>query len=356
VKWLNSNRIWWGASIAAALAAPPLLLRAEPEGFDVKRSRVSAMPQTERDRLTRNFEDYLKLTDDQRTHYRRLHEGLQQDRAENAGRCAAAMDAYYAWVSTLPAYQQQSLLTTTDPAGRIRLVAQYVDEQELRQMEEEQRKMGPRGGNFFRLPRLSSSELAAVMAELERAVTLSPEQRQRLDEKPDGIERYLELFKIVGAERKLKITDVITDVRAEQLLEKLPQRARDRLVRPTRPERTFSLIRTITWNLWMEIESQSRARQPDPDKLLDFVKQWPADQSAELDELMDLSPDDFVQRVREKYAAQNLALDFEHIRRTYPPEWISPRGGQGSGSRGGSGFPRSSSDDREQTRDPQSSD
>lgn len=356
MRWLNRNRVWWGVSIAAALAAPPLLLRAEPQGFDIKRGRVSAMPQTERDRLARNFEDYQKLNEEQRVHFRRLHDGLQQDREENAGRCSAAMDAYFAWVSSLPAYQQQKLLSTTDPAERITLVAKYVEEQELRQLEEEQRKLGPRGGNYFRLPRLSSSELAVVMAELEQGVALSPGQRQRLDEKPDGIERYLEFFKIVGVDRKLKITDIINDARAEQILEKLPQRARDRLVRPTRPERTFALIWMITWNLRMEIETQTRARQPDADKLLDFVKQWPEDQSAELDELMDLSPDEFVQRVREKYAAKNLELDFEHIRRTYPAEWSPSRGGQGQGSRGGQGFPRSSNDGRDEPRGRQPAD
>jgi hypothetical protein len=72
------------------------------------------------------------------------------------------------------------------------------------------------------------------------------------------------------------------------------------------------------------------------------VKQWPEDQSAELDDLMDLSPDEFIQRVREKYAAQKLALDFEHIRRTFPPEWASPRRSGPGGSRppGEAGDPR----------------
>jgi hypothetical protein len=75
------------------------------------------------------------------------------------------------------------------------------------------------------------------------------------------------------------------------------------------------------------------------------VKHWPEDQSAELDELMDLSPDDFVQRVREKYAAKNLELDWEHVRRTFPPEWgPGPRGRSGPG--GGSRPPGETGDSR----------
>jgi hypothetical protein len=332
VKWLNSNRIWWLASITAALAAPPLLLRAQPPGFDVKRGRISAMPQTERDRLTRNFEEYLKLTLDEREHYRRLHESLQQDQEHNGGRCTRAKDDYFAWVSGLPAYQQQRLLDTTAPSERIELVEKYAEEQELRQLEEEQRKLGPRFFGFRNTPRLSSAELAAVMAELEAGITLSEDQRRRLAEKPEGIDRYLEFFKVVG-ERKMKITDLINDSKADQLIERLPQRARDRLTQRPRHERTGVLIFTITWNLRAEIESQTRARQPDEDKLQEFVKQWPQDKLAELEDLMDLPPDDFVRRVREEYAAQNLELDFEHIRRTYPPEWPGAR-------RPGPGSPR----------------
>ncbi len=343
MKWLNSSRIWWLGSLTAALAAPPLLLRAQPQGFDVRRGRVSAMPQTERDRLTRNFEEYLKLTDDQREHYRRLHAGLQQDQADNGGRCTRAKEDYFAWVSGLPAYQQQELFNTTDPSGRVALVEKFVEEQELRQLEEDQRKLGPRIGSFFRFtPRLSPAELAAVMAELERGVTLSEDQRRRLAEKPEGIDRYLEFFRIVGVERKLKITDIVNDAKVERLMDTLPQRARDRLNQRPRQERTGALIFTITWNLRAEIETQTRARQPDSDKLQEFVRQWPADQSAELDELMDLSPDDFIQRVREKYAAQNLELDWEHVRRTFPPEWGPPRrpGPGGSRSSGDVGDPR----------------
>lgn len=352
MKWLNSNRLWWLASLSAALAAPPLLLRAEPEGFDVKRGRVSAMPQTERDRLTRNFEEYLKLTEAQREHYRLLHESLQRDQVENGGRCADAVEHYFAWVSGLPAYQQQKLLTTTFPSERIELVAKYAEEQELRQLEEEQRKLGPRFGGYYRFtPRLSPSELAVVMAELERGVALSAEQKRQLDEKQAGIDHYLEFFRIIGSERKppLKITDIVNGVKVEQLMEKLPQRARDRLNRPTPQERTFALIFTITTNLRWEIESQIRARQPTADRLQDFVTQWPDDERDELDGLMDLSPDEFIQRVREKYAAQNLELDFEHIRRTYPPDWPGAR-------RPGSGGPRPPGESGETRRGPPSND
>jgi hypothetical protein len=352
VKWLNSNRLWWLASLSAALAAPPLLLRAEPEGFDAKRGRVSAMPQTERDRLTRNFEEYLKLTEAQREHYRLLHESLQRDQVENGGRCVRAKEDYFAWVSGLPAYQQQKLLATTVPSERIELVAKYAEEQELRRLEEEQRKLGPRFGGFYRFtPRLSPSELAVVMAELERGVALSAEQQRQLDEKPAGIDRYLEFFKIIGTERRppLKITDIVNGAKVEQLMEKLPQRARERLNRPTPQERTGALIFTITSNLRFEIESQIRARQPDADKLQEFVAHWPEDQQDELDELMDLSPDEFIQRVREKYAAQNLELDFEHIRRTYPPDWPGAR-------RPGSGGPRPPGESGDTRRGPPSND
>jgi len=346
VKWLNSNRWWWLVTIAAAVAAPPLLLRAQPQGFDIKRGKVSAMPQNERDRLTNNFNTYLKLTEDQREHYRRLHQSLQQDQQENGGRYTAARDAYVAWVSSLPAFQQQQLTTATDPTVRINLVAEFLEEQEQRQAMDELRRISPQNRfAFFGTPVLSASELATLMEEVEKGVTLNPEQRQRLDEKSPGIERHLEFFKILG-EKKYRINQVIDEARLQRLLDALPERAREKLLNrptrqdrpPTRQDQVFGMIWTVVINLRKETELQMLARQPDPNKLQEFVKQWPADKSAELDELMDLSPDDFVQHLRERYAAQNLELDFEVVRQTFPPEWPRPRGpGFGGGRRSSDG-------------------
>lgn len=352
MSWINSTRTWLLASAAVAAAAPPLLLRSEPAGFAAQRSRINAMPRTERDRLARQFDDYLRMDELQRSRYQHLHVGLQRDLQDEGGRLTRAKDDYFSWRQTLPIPQQQKLETTTDPGERIKLVQQYVDEQQKRRAEEEMRQMwrdpSTRFMLFFRMPLLTAADLQQVMSELEKGVAFRADQQERLAART-GIERHLEFFKLLD-ESGRKVTQVVNDAAAERMIQLLPgpaqawineslERDRERNVRVDRVRTLFFLLSS---NLKKKVDDEMRLRQPDEENLRQFVAAWPSDQAQELDDLLSLEPDSFVREVQQRYAAEHLQLDASVIWRTFPPEWrpVRPegpgrRGGRGEGRPGG---------------------
>jgi hypothetical protein len=344
------------ASAAVAAAVPPLLLRGEPAGFDALRSRINALPRTERDRLARQFDDYLHMDESHRAHYQQLHVGLQHDVQQEGGRLSRAKDDYFAWRQTLPIPQQQRLETTTDPAERINLVEQFVDEQQKRRAEEEMRQMwrdpSTRFMLWIRMPILSAAELSAAMSELEKSISFRADQQQRLDART-GIERHLELFKLLD-ESGRKVTQVVNDAAADRIIQSLPAVAqswisesleRDR-ERGSRVDRVRTLFFLLSSNLKKKVDDEMRLRQPDESDLLQFVAAWPPDQDQELDDLLSLEPENFVREVRERYAAEHLQLDASVIWKTFPPEWRPPPRPDGPGRRLGRGEGRGGPADR----------
>lgn len=356
MKWINGTRGWLLASVAVAAAAPPLLLRSEPAGLAAQRSRINALPRTERDRLARQFDDYLRMGESQRARYQQLHAGLQRDLRDDGGRLSRAKDDYFAWRQTLPIPQQQKLETTTDPGERIRLVQQYLDEQQKRRAEEEMRQMWREPSTRFmlawRIPILTAAELAKQMSELEQGVAFRPDQQERLAAR-SGIERHLEFFKLLD-ESGRKVTQVVNDASAGRMIQSLPPAAqawvndsleRDR-ERGTRVDRVRTLFFLLSTNLKKKVDDEMRLRQPDDENLLQFVAAWPADQDQELDDLLALDPDSFVREIRQRYAAEHLQLDASVIWKTFPQEWQPPPRTQGPGRRGSRGEGRSGVPDR----------
>lgn len=341
MKKLNSTRVWFVAASAIALAIPPLVLRAGPEGYDAVRTRVATMTQTERNRFERNSQEYLKLSEEQRAHYRAMHAELERDRAENNGRLTQALDDYYAWLATLQTFPREELRTTTDPAQRITRIGTVLEEQSQEQLRDLPflRRM------LERIPSLSSDQLRRAMLALERAVTLNQEQAERLNSR-DGIERHLEFFQILR-ERDLKFDQVLDRADNAALAAALPggklpdwSGAAD----PAQERRGF-LSFVLYWNLMKEHQLEIRDRRPDDSDIEAFVKSWPEDRQAELDRLLELEPDQFRQSVERFYAAENFQLDFNVVAQVmFGRDW-PPRGPR-------DGRDRNRDDERERGRGP----
>jgi hypothetical protein len=312
------------------LALPPLVLRAQPEGFEELRTRVATMTQTERDRFDRNSGDYLKLTEEQREHYRAMHAQIETDRQQNQGRLGQTLDDYYAWLSTLQSFPRQELRTTSDPGQRVQLVEQVLEDQsqsELRQLP--WNKPPP----WVRVPDLSSEQLRQLMEVIEGSVALTQEQKQRLDGKSSAIERYLELFKILR-ERSAKFDELLDRVGEERLMAALPQDERPVWTnddQAAQRRRSF-FTQLLFWNLSTEFQLEIKRRKPSEVQLEEFVRNWPADSQsqAKLDELLELEPDDFRQQLERAYAAQHLALDWDAVPRVMWGQNLRRERGPGS--------------------------
>jgi hypothetical protein len=341
VKKPNSTRVWFVIASVIALAIPPLVLSAGPEGYDAVRTRVATMTQTERNRFERNSQEYLKLTEEQRAHYRAMHAELEQDRQENHGRLTQALDDYYAWLATLQTFPREELRMTTDPQQRITRISNVLEEQSQEQL----RDLGYLRRMFERIPSLSSDQLRRAMAALERAVTLNQEQADRLNSR-DGIERYLEFFKILR-ERELRFDQVLDRADNAALAAALPSgqlpdwsSAED----PAQQRRGFLSI-VLFWNLMKEHQLEIRDRRPGDSDLEAFVKSWPEDRQAELDRLLELEPDQFRQSLERFYAAEHMQLDIDVVGQVmFGRDW-PPRGPR-------DGRDRNREDERERGRGP----
>ncbi|REJ90752.1 MAG: hypothetical protein DWQ34_16760 [Planctomycetota bacterium] len=335
--------MWVIGSIAVALAVPPLLLRAQPEGFDEHLRDVNLMTQAERNGLERRYRDFLALPESEREKYRAMHARLTADAAEGRGRLSRALEDYYAWLATLPQNQREELRQTTDPEQRAALAEQFLEQQRDRDSEAEMqaimrdenfRRFFPssRFGQFY----LKSEELALVMQEVEASVTMTQAQKARLDpaegEPLSGIERYLELFEIVKEQGDQAIVRVIDAADVERIIEAVPhERIRNWLNTPSQSSQKLRmLLFYLVANLRMELERERRERRPTDIELEQFVDELKGNDPTQFDELMQLEPEDFRRRVERLYAASQQALDFRVIMEALPPDMWPPPPRRGS--------------------------
>lgn len=311
MKKPDSTRLWFLAATVIALALPPLVLRAQPDGMAEVRRRVTDMTATEREQFERNSSDYLKLTEEQRAQYRAIHAALEQDREQGQGRLAQALDDYYAWLLTLDVFPRQDLRTTSDPQQRIAKIETVLEDQAQEQLREYQ---FPRR-QFDRVPTLTSDQLQAMMSALERSVSLTQEEYGRL-EALSGIERYSEFFRILK-NRNVRIDQILDrEDTVERLVaalpgQKLPDWAQGE---DDTEQRKLHLASVLFWNLFREHQIEIRRVKPSDEELEEFVRNWPPDKGEDLDRLLELEPDRFLQAVQWAYVAHNSKLDFNVVR------------------------------------------
>lgn len=308
------------AAAALALAAPPLLLRAQPDNWDQVRAAVEGMKQAERDRLDRNTREYQSLSEAERDRYRRLHRALQDDAQNNNGRLGATMQDYYAWLASNQAYDRQTLRTTTDPVKRIEEARRIVDERNAAASRSRAWRSRSRWWLWPDAPDLSADQLADLMQALEEQMALSADERRLLsnggDEEKVGVERYFAVFSILRGRRdKLHL-----------LLERLDVDAAFAAVPGVRLPPDFAsqsaefkrllLLRTIVGNVLQEYESAVNQRPATTKELADFVAQLPHDE--DLDRLLELEPSEFRPRLEQMYAKQANSLDYRDLDEVLP--------------------------------------
>jgi hypothetical protein len=193
-----------------------------------------------------------------------------------------------------------------------------------------------------------------MMAVLERSVSYTQDESARLQPLA-GIERYLELFRILR-DRKLRIDQMLErGDTADKLVAalpggKLPDWAQGE---NAAEQRKLYLATVLFWNLNKEHGLEIRRRKPSDEDLQEFVRNWPADKEEELDKLLELEPDRFLQVVQWAYVAQDSdsKLDFNVVRQVvFGDDWWRRGNGSrpqfdGDRQRGPDGDRRGSDDD-----------
>jgi hypothetical protein len=334
---------------ALALAVPPLLLRAEPanwNGATGVRTTVEKLSPADRDRLDRNTQEYLDLTEAERQNYRDLHAFLQADAQDGNGRLSQTMQDYYAWLASNQSYDRQMLRTTTDPVLRVAEMQRIVDKRN-----EDFNRSRRRFSQFLLgkdAPDLSADELQALMAEVEGRVALTDEEQQRLlkdGQEKAGVERYFALFSILRS-RNEHLVQLLDRLDPDDLLAAVPELEMPPSFAeaPVEAQRLI-FLRMIIGNVMQEFELAVKTRPPTSGDLQKIVENWPADERQELDRLLELEPAEFRSELAERYAKETIALDIGDLWAMTPREAFGGRrfegrnrGGPGDGGRGRGGF------------------
>lgn len=81
------------------------------------------LPQSKRLRLERNLDDYLKLSEADKSRYWEMHQQVEEHHL------TPLMDNYEQWLSTLSPFDRQLLRTTTEPAAKIAEVEKILKAQ-----------------------------------------------------------------------------------------------------------------------------------------------------------------------------------------------------------------------------------
>lgn len=306
-----STRVLLVAAGAAALAAPPLLLRAEPENWTAVRTAVANMSQTERDRLDRNTREYQALSEAERQKYRTLHTTLEQDLRTGNGKLAATMNDYHAWLATNQAYDRQALSEATDPAGRIAEIQRIVETRDAQ---------ANRSRYFFSrrllhdLPELTAAQMDSLMKGLEDRMSMTDEEHERLldgkGEEKTGVVRHFLLFAILR-DHQQTVRKFLEQADAEALIGEagitLPPMFDD----APAEERRTAIARMIVGNVLREYERAVNRKPATTQELQSIVDDWsqdPAEQQ-KLVELLEQEPSDFRHALKEIYAKDAIALD-----------------------------------------------
>jgi hypothetical protein len=342
-----SKRLLYVLAGAAAIAVPPLLLRAEPENWDSIRKTVEEnMSPSERDRLDRNTREYLALSEAERQKYRDLHAALQVDIREHNEKLATTMQDYYAWLATNQAYDRETVTSITDPTQRVEEIRRIV--QERVEATSRSRSRFSRWWLGDRLPELKPDQMQSLFTEIENRLGMTDAEEERLfdaDDKPkEGVARHIAVIGIMR-ERQQTLRQFIDRHDAEELIAAAGITLPAAFDADSPEDRRVIIGRLIVGNLIREFELAVNRRPPSSAELEAVVAQWPKDaaEQQKLDQNLELEPSDFRHTLEEAYAKDAIALDIRIVMDAAAD--LAPRGGFGRG-RGPQDGPRGGERDR----------
>ena len=282
--------LWPPAGAAVAAVAIPLLLWAgtgEPERLTRNRARLAAMTETERSQLAARARRFAALSSDEQNHLRQLRAELEQE-----SRLRSTLNRYDDWLAELSPWQRDELMAASDSSTRRRLVEKYV----AQQAQEAERGEPPASGQHLQrlqravkvMPAVSSSELEMLIDSMQSSLTLSSQERERLERLP-LMEQAATVLQLMFAQRGGDAARWPTDEEARRLTEQLttqPVRGRLQSIQGTQQTR-FLLTRIAGAQVLRYFLAEREKNGPTTEQLAAKLEQLPAD---EADRLMQQPP------------------------------------------------------------------
>ncbi len=226
----------------------------ESKLFAERRIRIAGMTHAEVEQLKRNYDEFRKLSPERRKTLQELDDEVKQDTA-NGGHLLKLMTDYNRWLSTLSPFDQERILSKTDPVERAQLV------HEIR--EEQQKRLAMTGFDAGGRPALAlePSEFDTMLKAVEDSF-LTPDARKKIPEQLSGRERHLRILKAAQQQAR---TATSSQTLVQTLMGAIPNdNLKARLVKaaPRAPRRQLGQVmsRALAAEWWDEI----RAVYPKP--------------------------------------------------------------------------------------------
>ncbi len=113
----------------ASSLVPSLLQALDQKTIEARTEQLRKMSEIERGRFDRNLQQFQKLSDAEKQHYRQLHEALIKDNSQGGG-LSKLLQTYSVWVQTLTPTQRDELKKEKIPAQKLALIRRFKDEQD----------------------------------------------------------------------------------------------------------------------------------------------------------------------------------------------------------------------------------
>lgn len=340
-------RWWLIGSVLLSLVAAPFLARGDA---NLRKQRlqnqqeIAAMPESERNRLKRNFETYQSLSEAERNQLRQLHQTLEANRAGD-DELNEALSTYREWLTTLEPFQRDKLIQIEDPNELVNETRRIIHEQKVRSTERSLPQ--PEGRDVVlwmlsRIPTVTVDDYERIMGEIEKVAlpNLSLDERKAL-EGTSGVDRHYKLllslarddlsgeikgiakeppkeFRIVAN----RVDDLIEDSKVREFFSREVKirvpvfergrggfRDRERFGPPKMEEKVISpenkLAGIVSKGLLLELfeTRQRELKSVSDEKLGEFLETLP---EQEQDQLLTLEASDFYSDLVNQYRTQSL--------------------------------------------------
>jgi len=352
-------RLWFLGTVLLALGLAPFLASGSTDAREQKllnQKQISAMGESERNRLSRNYTAYQEATESDRLRAKEFHNHLA-----SGADSKAALRSYSEWLNTVEPYQRNRLSHAKNSVERIQMIREILTQQRERAAERALptwKDLGFRPGEvppFLYAPAISHEEFEAIMAELERLARpqLPLDQLKQLEQR-SGIERHFQLLTFLaqpppGETRPRAmlpnpppmfrdVADRIDNFVEDSEIRNFFSRDWDRF--PTQMRLSSVLAKAMLIDLYNTRESES-ASIPDQE-LMRFLETL---SDEERSDLMQREAADFYTDLAHKYERDGAVQQKDILNLFAPPEFIAEfreRMGRnhrdGKGNSGGGGF------------------
>ncbi len=296
---------------------------------NARRDRVTKMSALERDRLARQYEQFLAMPASEQDELRRLRREIERDEQSN-GNLQSVLVNYQAWLATLTPWQRAEIRSERDSERRLALAVRFKQEQ-AEEVEVPQpgppgdRKPPQRAARHFDI-RLSKDDYNTALGIIEDSLNLPAQKREELNTLSPAHRHVRVILAAIDdahdGPSRTRMRRWLSDDVINRIVDSIKDpRVRDRLRSDElSPDMRRGLLgMRLRDGLDREVGNELESRMPPRRELIEFFRSLEKDQESEL---FKSGAGKDLNRLRMSYLLKKqdpLALDYIELRKRIAP-------------------------------------